>query len=647
MRIRSTHPRDRGAVIPIVALLLPVLMVMTAMTVDLGRQRLLRRDLQADADVIALDLARLADGRTRLEIEEADPGAYLAYLNGSLQRNGVEQVASLAEARQLVTFGTWDESRPQPWDPAGDPPNAVRVTLDGVLDYYFQPGTGSSTRSAIALHPVVEVDPPAVAADTAGFSIGSYAAAVSSANSGMLNALIGDALGLGVLGYDGLATTQVSMEDVAAELGGLAPEELFGGGVSVEEVLRASAAILRRSNPSSVEATLLDGVVNSQTSAAILGGVAVSDALGVAAGGEDAAARSNVNLLDLLAASAFLATGSNGLDIPNVALGPAGMQLQGALTLIQAPVTAYGPVGTSAGTSQMDATLVSTTGTVALGNFTSNTLDSVLPGSGSALCNLLGILPLLCGTSSHPVSAELVATVGLDLASATGTIDHILCTDASDELGVAVASQLVTTALGVAVVLKSGSNVLGTVQLAASSSRPGSGGRVDFELPPDPFDVFRDPSPTSGELIGPAGLSGTGQLGPLLTATLQAQLNGLFTTAQNQIITPLLRRRPSQRHRRRRDPAGRLTPPALPLASPRSPGWRNRQTLRSQTPLISRSCGFDPRPGHQHARLRLPRSDGVEQRHVGVAGDALVPARSRGRETQPPDRSGEHLVDVL
>lgn len=519
--------RDRGAVIPIVALLLPALMIMTSFAVDLGRQRVLRRDLQADADVIALDLVRLANGRTAQEIEETDPGAYVAYVNGSFARNGVEPVTSLAEARQKIDFGTWDPATSPAWDAAGDPPNAVRVSLDGVLDYYFQPGVGESSRTAIATR-----------TDRAGFSIGSYAAAVSSGSSAMLNALLGDALDLGVLGYDGLATAQVSLQDIAAELGGLTPEELFSGDVSVRDVLEASATILRRADPTSAQATLLDGIVTSGASAQLLDDVSLRDALQVATGGEEAATQSSVNVLDLLAASAFLANGSTGLGIPTISLGPPGMQLQGALTLIQGPVTAYGPIGTTAGTSQLDATLVSTTGTVALGEFTAGAIDSVLPGAGTTLCSLLGLVPLLCGP--QPVTAELVLTVGLDLASATGTIDHIRCTDAVEELGIDVDSQLASTAFGVAVLLTSGTRTLGTVQLTGSSTRPGvNNAGVDFVLPPDQFGVFKDASPASGPLLGPTSLDGTSQLGTLLTSTLSAQLNGIVTTANNAVVTPL------------------------------------------------------------------------------------------------------------
>ena len=64
---RTRWATDRGATLPILAVTLPVLILMTAFAVDLGRQRMDRRTMQARADVVSLDLLRLADGRTEHE----------------------------------------------------------------------------------------------------------------------------------------------------------------------------------------------------------------------------------------------------------------------------------------------------------------------------------------------------------------------------------------------------------------------------------------------------------------------------------------------------------------------------------------------------------------------------------------------------
>ncbi len=58
-------------------------------------------------------------------------------------------------------------------------------------------------------------------------------------------------------------------------------------------------------------------------------------------------------------------------------------------------------------------------------------------------------------------------------------------------------------------------------------------------IPPESFDVYKDAAPASGPLLGPTSLGGTAQLGSLLTSTLSAQLNGIVTTVNTSVVTPL------------------------------------------------------------------------------------------------------------
>src|SRR3954470_17895235 len=60
---------ERGAITPMVGMLLVVLVPSSAMAVDLGMQRVVRRDMQALADVVALDVVRLVDGHTAAQIK--------------------------------------------------------------------------------------------------------------------------------------------------------------------------------------------------------------------------------------------------------------------------------------------------------------------------------------------------------------------------------------------------------------------------------------------------------------------------------------------------------------------------------------------------------------------------------------------------
>src|SRR3546814_11727371 len=67
---------------------MPVLILMTSFAVDLGRQRALRRDLQAAADVVSLDLVRIISDPDAAP----DPALTRTTLNGSLTRNGLQTV---------------------------------------------------------------------------------------------------------------------------------------------------------------------------------------------------------------------------------------------------------------------------------------------------------------------------------------------------------------------------------------------------------------------------------------------------------------------------------------------------------------------------------------------------------------------------
>lgn len=518
----SASSPDRGATIPLVALALPVLILMTAFAVDLGRQRSSRRTMQARADAIALDMVRLADGRTELQI--TSDSATTVELQRSADRNSIPFANVTA-----VEWGTWEDGRTPEFIPTLDTgvPNAVMITASETVDYFFQPGTGSTTRSAVASQE-----------KKAGFSIGSFAASVASGSSPLLNPLLGSALGLGALSYQGLAAVNLSFLDIATELGLASPEELFTSNVSALDLITASADILRRNDPSAAEVILLDQVIASP-GAALLDGIDVQDVVEVHAGSEEAALGSEVNLLDFLGAAAFIANGASGLALPTITLGPPGFQIaNGSLNLIQAPSTVYGPIGESTSTSQATALLTSSIGTLDLGNFATNTLDQIIPGTRSLLCGLLGLLLALCGNPSMAVTARLTVNVDLDLASATGTIADIRCAGA-DELDIDVAANLLRAAIGIQVELVANGSSIGTIPLSLINERPPANGTADFVIPPEAFDVYKAATPGVGSIMGNTTISGLGALGALLTPALNTLLNGVVTNLQAQLVDPV------------------------------------------------------------------------------------------------------------
>jgi uncharacterized membrane protein len=504
--------RDRGAVTTFVALTLPVLILMTAFAVDLGRQRSSRRTMQARSDIIALDLVRLADGRTEDQIMAGAQAEMVA----SAQRNGIEP------AKVDFEYGTWSKASGFIGTLGTAVPNAVRVTSAETIDYYFRPGEGATSRTAIARTDA-----------KAGFSIGSFAAAVDSGNSALLNLLIGDALGLGVLSYSGLATADLDWLGIATQMGFGTPEELFTSGVDAYEVVSAGAEILRRDSANAAQVAVLDQVLAVSDSP--LRDVSVLDVITVDAGGEAAAATAGVNLLDFLTTAAFIANGSSGVSVPAVNLGFPGASVTGSLNLIQQPQTVFGGVGASTGTSQAGVTATSTIGTTTIGNRVVSTLESIVPG----ICGLLLLGPLLCGLTSRLITIDLNATLTVNLATADGTIARIGC-GSPQELDVDVRSDLVSTSLVLNAVIKANGSTVGTVPLSVSSGGGAFNGAADFVLPPDQFDVFYPVNPASGAIgLETASIQGLGALGTLLTPALNTLINATVTQVNANIVQPL------------------------------------------------------------------------------------------------------------
>uniref|UniRef100_UPI000AD4CD2E pilus assembly protein TadG-related protein n=1 Tax=Nocardioides jensenii TaxID=1843 RepID=UPI000AD4CD2E len=170
---------ERGAVVPMVAIMMTVLLGVTAFAVDIGHQRVERRDVQAVADMIALDASRQLDGRTQAVIKATS--TWRAGIAQSVARNSnlaplptvtVQQQQEVARATVAgspmvveVVMGVLDESGAFTTTPYPEVPTAVKVTVKSSVDYVFAPGGGTVSRSAVAM-----------SESQACFKIGSYAA---------------------------------------------------------------------------------------------------------------------------------------------------------------------------------------------------------------------------------------------------------------------------------------------------------------------------------------------------------------------------------------------------------------------------------------------------------------------------------------
>lgn len=539
----SRRERDGGATLLIVAVLLPALLLMTAFAVDLGRQRSSRRTMQARADIVALDMVRLADKRTLAAIIAGDAthSSESVALTDSAARNGI----ALAQIGP-VEWGTWTQA--SGFIATAVPtaiPNAVRITTSEATKYFFQAGSGSVTRKAIAT---------TGREAQAGFSIGSFGASLSPTNAGLLNStitpILGSPAGVSALSYQGLATAMLGVGDLATELGLLTPDEAFTTSVSASSMMVAAATVLRRNGDANslASAAVLDDMAATPETQA-LPPLTLGEIVDARSGGEDNALASSIDGLSIVRAAAFLAqcgdpnvvSTCSGLAVPTLSTSIPLLSTTGALKVIQAPAAAYGPVLTSARNSQVSSTLESVIGAQHVGN--------CVPTLANAFCLLSG---LLVGA----VDAKVTVNATLTLADGAGTITAIDC---GSPLGLDV---LTTTGLYTAtvdVVVEFGRRgvlggalgpLIGSLHLVGSTTQTDAGQTIAFDVPPDVLGTTTKEA--GGGTVGLSGLSlttvgGTGVLSTLASLginttvgqTTTSFVNPLLSVLDTQVLGPL------------------------------------------------------------------------------------------------------------
>ena len=358
---RVHDDNDRGAVLPIVALSLTVLMVMTAFSVDIGRQLMRRREAQGAADVISLDMVRMVDGRTKYDIER--DSAWQQTLNDSAIRNG------FPPSGVTPTLGHWDLTTRMftPSAAPADIPDAVMVTTRDVVDYFFARVIGLSqggvTRSAVAIQTALArgllgsvgagfryYNEPGVsaqynvAAELRAQVLDStlYTAFGMSGSAGTSAPPVG--LNLDALAYKGIASSFITFGDLASELGFGSVDEMVAGTVSARDLLDAEVSLLRASgDPSDI--AVGNRIASFASSASSTLTAELGDFLKFTQGQGGAVADMHINALDLMTASADIINGKNffsttvNTSIPGVPTVPI------RVSVIEPPAVVIGPQG--------------------------------------------------------------------------------------------------------------------------------------------------------------------------------------------------------------------------------------------------------------------------------------------------------------
>lgn len=330
--------RQRGGISVIAAVSLTALFASALLAVDLGSLYYTKRHLQSVADNAALSAVNDLDHATAIAENTAALNDFL--LPGKHDN-------SLA-----TTVGRYDETTPDgsfggTFTPDGDPDlqNAVQVTATTQQPLFFLFGKRQVQATAIATR-----------SDIAGFSVGSGLLDLDAQRSALLNALLGGLLGstlhLDTAAYRGLATAYVRLLDLVeahANVGTV--DELLNTDITIAELLEITAKAVDKHgvadlgvgvrDPSGVLQELLGLSVSDLT-------LKLGDLIDIALPDREAAAKANLNVLQLITLAAQVANGNHFLDLPVAVNLPGLVEIGLGLTLIEPPSIAIGRAGRGA-----------------------------------------------------------------------------------------------------------------------------------------------------------------------------------------------------------------------------------------------------------------------------------------------------------
>lgn len=440
--------RQRGVAAIFAAVAMLAMLSAVALAIDIGRLYTANRSLQRAANLAALDAVQVVSGCTGQGVTGTLADAQAETIT-SLARNGFSTSGVTTEIGMRDLSGADGSARFLPLADGDVGLSAVRVTLTQPAPSRIIPGiTGSSDL-------LLQASAAAHQAPQASVSISPSALMLNSANSPVLNLLLGGLLGgnvnLGVVSQQGLAAAQVNLAQLALAAGVATPAGLTEIGTTLPGALNLLAAALNGTGGAvnaTAAATLQQLAAQADPSRNVLLGSVLEISNAVTG---EAADTLYVDALSLLMALAQSAVEGQSLNLPvNVAL-PAGLaNLQLSLMVVQAPkIVGPGPAGL--GPDGMPLTYARTAA------LQLRLRASVLDVGGA----LAGLSPLV-GVVAQPIR------IGLDveLGAAQASVREIQCP----------ASNRPDTAVDLDVQTQLATVRLGTFTGAAASAPPLSGG---------------------------------------------------------------------------------------------------------------------------------------------------------------------------
>ena len=334
-RHRRVGHGERGAIAIIAAIVMPIMILALAFGIDIAHLTYVHRNLQKMADMSAIAGAE--------DIPNAQTVA---------TANAVKNGLQVSTTQMTVTPGNWNpqiEVAPTYFSatvPTGHQVNAVQVQLSQTVPYFFFFGPAKTVQAqAIAWTP-----------NAAGFSLSSSLLNISEQQSAILNAVLGGLLGitnlnLDVASYQGLVNASVNLGQLAQSLSVGTVNNLLSANLTlpglytgVLKVLgnQANGGVLNSSNATGALQTLI-GSTNVQPT------IQLGQILKLGLAGKNAAANAQVNLLNLITASAMVANQNHFIQIPNIGVHLGGLvNISLGLNVISPPSIAFGEPGKNA-----------------------------------------------------------------------------------------------------------------------------------------------------------------------------------------------------------------------------------------------------------------------------------------------------------
>jgi uncharacterized membrane protein len=511
---------ERGAVALMTALFLVVIVGVAALAVDLGMQRVSKRDMQALSDVVALDMARQLNGSTAAVLTSSPTWA--SEFTASKNRNGGQlgsspvvtiEVGKLDPATRVFTPMANDANLPT------DVPDAVRVTSSTSVSFAFHTGSGGVVASSVA-----------AAVKTACFKLGSYAARFNSGDSSLIstlvdpmNQLVRPQANLDAASYQGIASTTVSINELVSTGQVGTVDQLLGSTVTLGNLLQATATALgRQTPPNSVAISALNKILNGQAN--LSGSIRLSNVLNVSPT-DSAALATRFNVLDLVTGAVLVADGQHGVTVPNLAAGINNLAPATASGyIIEAPQVGCGIPGSAtarASTAQLhvDATLNLQAQSINLGGSgvvqtpQSAVVLAVNLGSAQGQLTLPG--PVCnAGTTASPDTETVSVSTGLTTMTLNTTLHF--------------AATVHVTIAGLDVPLD-----VTFDQTAAAAQPTGSPGSASLAVPPNDVTPVSTGSPAPFGDFTIASTASNVHVSTSVAGQTQSALDGLATTAIN------------------------------------------------------------------------------------------------------------------